>query len=220
MRFVSKAQASAAWVQLGRPRVDLEQLQLGMEVEQEHTGDLLEAAQIAVDHLDEFADYYTRLTIMEMRAQRGMPPNPLRPNGSSVRDEFNMLFLVLQYKFPDFGTLTLLEDDDAHDGGRHYAYCGKTRDGADIAFASEASTDLGPENIRAMMAHEMGHALDFRYGKARLEQVLDDRFAADDELRADQIAESVFGFPINYDAKCAYVQTIKAGVHPRPKGLR
>ena len=54
-------QAGDAWVRLGRPRVSLEQLRLGMEVEQEHTDDLLHAAEIAVDHLSEFGDYYTRL---------------------------------------------------------------------------------------------------------------------------------------------------------------
>lgn len=222
MKFVSKAQASAAWVQLGRPRVDLEQLQLGMEVEQEHTESLLDAAQIAVDHLDEFADYYTRLTIMEMRATRGMPPNGLMPNmpRSSVRQMFDMLLIILRYLYPDLGTLTLIEDEKAHDGGRHYAYCGKTDVGTVIAFASAANENLSTENLHAMMAHEMGHALDFQYGRTQLERRLGQALSTDDELRADQIAEAVFGLSINYDAKCAYLQTTEPGVHPRPKGLR
>jgi hypothetical protein len=37
------------------------QLQKGIKVEQEHTGDLAMAKEIALDHLDEFPDYYDRL---------------------------------------------------------------------------------------------------------------------------------------------------------------
>lgn len=217
---VTKTQATAAWVQLGRPRVDMEQLRMGMEVELEHGGSLLDAAKVAVDHLDEFGDYYTRLAKMEDRAKRGLPPNPLTPNGSRAKKAFDDLFAVLDEQFPDFGTLTLIEDDDAHDGGRHYAYCSKTDDGAEIAFAGVASVNLQPENMRAMMAHEMGHALDFRYGKKGLSKALGVTLSADGELRADQIAEAVFGFPISYDAKCAYLQTTGRGVYPRPSGLR
>jgi hypothetical protein len=217
---VTKTQATAAWVQLGRPRVDVEQLRMGMEVELEHGGSLLDAAKVAVDHLDEFGDYYTRLGKMEDRAKKGLPPNPLTPNGSSMRAAFDQLFAVLDEQFPDFGTLTLIEDDDAHDGGRHYAYCSKTDDGAEIAFAGVASVNLQPDNMRAMMAHEMGHALDFRYGKKGLSKALGVTLSADGELRADQIAEAVFGFPISYDAKCAYLQTTGRGVYPRPSGLR
>jgi len=217
---VTKTQASAAWVQLGRPRVDLEQLRMGMEVEQEHTDDILEAAKVAIDHLDEFEDYYDRLAVMEERARRHLPPNGLRPNGSSAHDEFNTLVLVLRRMYPDFGTLVFVEDDAAHDGGRHYAYCGKTKDGAEIAFASAADDHLSPDQMRAMMAHEIGHAIDFRYGRRVLERQFGNALASDGELRADQIAETVFGFPINYDAKCAYVQTAAPGVYPRPRGLR
>jgi len=221
MRAVTRAEASAAWVQLGRPRVDMEQLRMGMEVEQEHTDDILEAAKVAVDHLDEFEDYYTRLSKMEARAKAGLPPNPLTPNPSSAKREFNALFAALGHLFPDFGTLTLIEDAAAHDGGRHYAYCGRSNHGAmEIAFASAADDHLEPENMRAMMAHEMGHALDFRYGKNRLVEMLGVVLSSDAELRADQIAEAVFGFPIHYDAKHAYLQTTKPGVYPRPKGLR
>jgi len=56
--------------------VDLHELAMGIEVEQEHGVGPVEAGRIALDHLDEFADYYTRLTKMEARAKRGLPPNP------------------------------------------------------------------------------------------------------------------------------------------------
>ena len=215
-------QAGDAWVRLGRPRVSLEQLRLGMEVEQEHTDDLFHAAEIAVDHLSEFGDYYTRLVKMEERARAGMPPNPMRANPGRMtsRQAFEKLFDALEDMFPDFGTLTLVEDDSAHDGGRHYAYCAHDWSEIEIAFAGQADEDLRPEHMEAMMAHEMGHALDYRYGKRGLERALDVSLSGDAELRADEIAEAVFGFPISYDVKCGYVQTKNKGVYPRPKGLR
>lgn len=37
------------------------QLTKGIKVEQEHTGDLAMAREIALDHLNEFPDYYDRL---------------------------------------------------------------------------------------------------------------------------------------------------------------
>jgi hypothetical protein len=37
------------------------QLRKGIKVEQEHTGDLVLAREIALDHLDELPDYYDRL---------------------------------------------------------------------------------------------------------------------------------------------------------------
>jgi len=219
---VTILQAGEEWVRLGRPRVSLEQLRLGMEIEQEHTASPSEAARIALDHLSEFGDYYTRLVKMEERARAGMPPNPLHANPSRMTSKkaFDRLFDVLEDAFPDFGTLTLVEDDGAHDGGRHYAYCAHDGKEIEIAFASQANEDLRPEHMEAMMAHEMGHALDYRYGKRALERVLDVSLSSDAELRADEIAEAVFGFPISYDVACGYVQTRNKGVYPRPKGLK
>lgn len=59
---------------------DVEQLRLGMEVELEHglhdlltnvtDDDPLVTAKIALAHLNEFADYYTRLARMEHEATR------------------------------------------------------------------------------------------------------------------------------------------------------
>lgn len=59
---------------------DVEQLQKGMDVELEHgrhdpatdvTGDdAILTAKIALAHLNEFADYYTRLERMEAEAER------------------------------------------------------------------------------------------------------------------------------------------------------
>ena len=51
---------------------DQEQLKMGIEVEMEHTGDPDLAKEIAMDHLAEIPDYYTRLAQMEKDALNGI----------------------------------------------------------------------------------------------------------------------------------------------------
>lgn len=48
---------------------DPKELAMGIEVEAEHTGDPQTAMEIAMDHLKEFPDYYTRLKKMEREAE-------------------------------------------------------------------------------------------------------------------------------------------------------
>lgn len=50
---------------LSEEDVDPEQLEMGIEVEKEHTGDEDLAKMIAIDHLYEMPDYYTKLKKME-----------------------------------------------------------------------------------------------------------------------------------------------------------
>ena len=50
--------------------VDPKELKLGISVEYEHTTDKETAKRIALDHLAEFDDYYTRLKIMEKEADQ------------------------------------------------------------------------------------------------------------------------------------------------------
>ena len=47
----------------------LSQLEMGMEVEKEHTDDPEIAREIALDHLNEIPDYYTLLLGMEHEAE-------------------------------------------------------------------------------------------------------------------------------------------------------
>jgi hypothetical protein len=42
-------------------KIDPKELELGIEIEQEHTTDLAEAEKIARDHLAEDPEYYTKL---------------------------------------------------------------------------------------------------------------------------------------------------------------
>jgi hypothetical protein len=50
--------------------LDEEQLKMGIEVEYEHTKDIEIATKIAIDHLHEIKDYYTRLAKMEIEANK------------------------------------------------------------------------------------------------------------------------------------------------------
>src|SRR5210317_646760 len=45
------------------------ELRTGIEIEHEHTDDKSKAKEIALDHLYEFPDYYTRLVKMEKEAE-------------------------------------------------------------------------------------------------------------------------------------------------------
>jgi len=49
----------------------LDQILMGIEVETEHTDDLMTALEIAMDHLEELPDYYTRLKKMEEETTTG-----------------------------------------------------------------------------------------------------------------------------------------------------
>jgi hypothetical protein len=53
-------------------KYDLNQLLMGIKVEQEHTTDKMRALEISTDHLEEFPDYYTRLAKMENEAEKEM----------------------------------------------------------------------------------------------------------------------------------------------------
>ena len=65
---------------------DVEQFRMGLEVELEHGrrdprtdvthDDPVLTGKIALAHLNEFADYYTRLDKMEEEAKRGHPGHP------------------------------------------------------------------------------------------------------------------------------------------------
>lgn len=55
---------------MGVGDIDSEQLSRGIEVEREHTDNSLIARRIALDHLVEIPDYYSRLDRMESEAKK------------------------------------------------------------------------------------------------------------------------------------------------------
>lgn len=142
-----------------------------------------------------------------------------------VRSAFKRYFDDLQEQFPDFGTIELHVDEAAgEDNGvgaeRQFGYCQEpdyAGDAFKIAFASKIER-LAQKNIDGLVAHEFGHALDFRYGRRRLEHELGVRLPNGTERRADAIAEAVFGHAIKYDNKL--VQCVRCrGRSPRPRRL-
>lgn len=53
---------------------DPQELKMGIEIEKEHTKDEDKARKIALDHLAEIPDYYSRLKKMESGAKGMSPP--------------------------------------------------------------------------------------------------------------------------------------------------
>ncbi|MBP1748567.1 MAG: hypothetical protein H6Q52_1106 [Deltaproteobacteria bacterium] len=55
----------------GKPitKYDLNQILMGIKVEQEHASDKMRALEIVTDHLEEFGNYYTLLLKMEEEAE-------------------------------------------------------------------------------------------------------------------------------------------------------
>lgn len=145
-------------------------------------------------------------------------------NGSAdlvkARKVFDECFDIVEQMFPDFGDCELHHDERAGgDNGagsdRQYGYC-QDGDPIVIAFAAKVE-ELPVANIRGLMRHEFGHAIDFRYGK-QLGRMLGIRLPAGVERRADVIAEAVFGDEIRYDSRL--VQCVRCqGVSPRPRKL-
>lgn len=120
---------------------------------------------------------------------------------------------------------------------RHFAGC--RTDGKLIVLRPEIA-ELPVSNLVAILAHEMGHAVDFLYpGRFQLvdgelvEWVgwdpCSDVFSArhhqwlardDDAIErvADAIGERAIGRQISYSGPCM-LQTVRPGVRPRPAGL-
>ncbi len=81
-RRITAEEAKLIGVQLGInwSKFDVNQFKMGMEVELEHgsvspltnvtNDDLLTTGKIALAHLNEYSDYYTRLLKMEKEAER------------------------------------------------------------------------------------------------------------------------------------------------------
>lgn len=56
------------------------QLAMGKKIEHEHTSNMAKATEIAMDHLSEFPDYYTRLIKMEKEAEKHAKKHEVKEN--------------------------------------------------------------------------------------------------------------------------------------------
>lgn len=158
---------------------------------------------------------------------------PLDPR--EARMVIEPYFEELQESFVEAGftqaaSVKLRCRSDMHDTDRHFAGC--TTDGGMIFVAPEM-VDLQPETVLGILAHELGHALDFLYPgsfllredhvilvEADKQRMKGWRKRDDDtvEITADLIAEYVLGSPIGYRGPC-YLQSL-GHFSPRPLGLR
>ena len=165
----------------------------------------------------------------------------LEPHFDAVRD----LFAAFVPEPGHRGLVELADTDfrvdvSMHDKERHFA--GTRHDGKRILLAPDI-VGLPVETVVAILAHEFGHAADFRYpgrwivpragsGKAvwiedvqvdtkearRWQALWRDRSADEIEWAADGIAETVTGKRLGYCGPCM-LQCLRGGVE-RPAGLR
>lgn len=125
-----------------------------------------------------------------------------------------------------------------HDAPRHFAAC---RDDGKVILVAPELAELDERMVLAILAHELGHAVDFLYpgefvlGKDRRAEHRDretfterqwakwvrsweQRDADAVEFTADAIAEYAVGIPIGYTGPCQ-LQSFARG-QARPQGLR
>lgn len=188
----------------------------GKRVELAHVpaSQFVEAAEDAFDRRSDLRERYREAQERKLVGNR--PRHPL-PRTREVFDE--LMDKVEAGPFDDFGWISLKADQKAGNGGaRQFAYCMSKDGNVSIAFAPKAE-DLPRPNLVGLMAHELGHAIDFRYPRA----VIIERLGLHGlphgaERRADVIAEHVFGIVIEYDDDD--VQCVGCGGRsPRPAHL-
>jgi len=78
------------------------EIEMGLKVEREHTTDPEKAKEIAMDHLSEFPDYYTRLDSMEKKAKKAKEPKEQTMAGSSGSYEAALSMPIMKRDIHNF----------------------------------------------------------------------------------------------------------------------
>lgn len=145
-------------------------------------------------------------------------------------------FDELQERFYDAGLVLVSKTKlrcklGLHDTPRHFAGC--LQDGT-VIYAAPQLVEMPTDMVLGILAHELGHAVDFLYpGEFVLRgdhvirvdpdtQRMKGWKKRDDdtiEITADLIAEKVLGAPIGYRGPC-HLQSLGHAGSPRPLGLR
>jgi hypothetical protein len=103
---------------------------------------------------------------------------------------------------------------------RDYAYCSQIEDDTCLIVVAPKMNLANDSRIKAVIRHEIGHAIDFLRSKEEIDSKLLERGLSPihtPERRADQIAELTYDEPIFYDKET--VQSLSGGVRPRPISL-
>ena len=78
------------------------QIEMGIKVEMEHTNSKEKAKEVAMDHLSEFPDYYTRLDGMEKKAKKSKEPKEQTMAGSSGSYEAGLSGPIMKRDIQNF----------------------------------------------------------------------------------------------------------------------
>ena len=100
---------------------------------------------------------------------------------------------------------------------RNYAYCSHIAPNTCVIVVAPKMNLANDSRIKAVIRHEIGHAIDFQRKKKEIDSKLLERGFSPihtPERRADQIAELTYEDPIFYDDDT--VQSLSGGVRPRP----
>ena len=87
------------------------QIEMGKKVEMEHVSDVKLAKEIAMDHLEEIPDYYTRLTKMEKEAKKDLTSESKRFMALAGLKEGDKKFITNE-SFQENTEASTSKDDD------------------------------------------------------------------------------------------------------------
>lgn len=131
---------------------------------------------------------------------------------------FKLLRKEAAVEFPKVKEITLYTDWSAADGGaRQFAYCEQNDKGVRIVVAPDFE-EQGSDHVEAILAHEIGHAIDFLYTRKQIESVLGSALPKTPERLADEIVYRLWGTRISYNGKLC-LQSFRSGITPRPRKL-
>ncbi len=103
---------------------------------------------------------------------------------------------------------------------RNYAYCSHIEPHTCLIVVAPKMNLANDSRIKAVIRHEIGHAIDFLRSEDEIDSKLLERGLTPihtPERRADQIAELTYEDPIFYDSDT--IQSLSWGVRPRPINL-
>jgi len=129
---------------------------------------------------------------------------------------FAWLCKIVESDWPGIRVRLYLDSDQkSFKKFRQVAYAVRDRSGLRVAVSPRLES-MPKSVITGVMAHELGHIVDFAVAQEGLKQSYG-RLPETPERRADAIAERLFGLKISYDKYD--LETTGPGTRPRPKHL-